>query len=109
MIFYFKPSAGGFEELKSYFWGMFGFSDLPFINGEFEYAFVRNLLLLLVLCIACTPLPKELILFIKKNLKSDGKKIIFNVVCDVALVAICRLCIVYIMSNEYRPNIYFEF
>ena len=109
LIFYFKPSAGGFEGLTSYFFGMFGFSDLPFINGEFEYAFVRNLLLLLVLCIACTPLPKKLILFIKKNLKSDGKKIIFNVVCDVALVAIFVLCIVYITSNEYRPNIYFEF
>ena len=109
LIFYFKPSAGGFEGLTSYFFGMFGFSKLPFINGEFGYTFIRNLLFLAILCITCTPLPKKLFLFVKKKLKSEGKKTVLNVAFDVVLVAIFVPCIVYIMSNEYRPNIYFEF
>ena len=109
LIFYFKPSVGGFGELKSYFLGMFGFSKLPFTNGEFEYTFIRNLMFLAILCIACTPLPKKLFLFVNKKLISESQKVVFNLAFDVVLVAIFMLCIVYITSNEYRPNIYFEF
>ena len=30
-------------------------------------------------------------------------------VFDILLVAVFLLCIVYISSSDYRPNIYFEF
>ena len=48
--------------------------------------------------------------------KIDGKIVLVpnamldeTVVFDIVLVAIFTLCIVYIVSSEYRPNIYFEF
>ena len=109
LIFYFKPSAGGFDELISYFGGMLGFSGLPFINVEFGYTFVRNFLLFAILCFACTPYPKELFLKIKGNLATENKKLIWTVAFDVILVLVFLLCIVYISSSEYRPNIYYEF
>ena len=107
LIFYFKPAFGGFEALKSYFCGLFGIYDLPVVNGEFRYIFVCNLLFLIILCFACTPYPKKL--FCKLRTRFLRKQIAFSIVFDVVLVLIFMLCIVYITSSEYRPNIYFEF
>ena len=103
LIFYFKQSVGGFAALSSYFCGMFGFLGLPFANAEFLYVFLRNLFFILVLLMACVPYPRELFL----KLKSKGSKIIY--LFDILLVLIFVLCVVYVSSSEYRPNIYFEF
>ena len=74
-----------------------------------KYVFISYFLLVIILCLACTPYPKWLFLLAKKKFASKGKQIVFNVIFDVVLVAIFMICIVYITSNEYRPNIYFEF
>lgn len=109
LVFYFKPDFGGFEALSSYFSGMLGFLGLPFVNVEFGYTFVRNFLLLAILCFACTPYPKELFLRVKSKIINENKKLIFTIVFDFVLVVLFMLCIVYISSSDYRPNIYFEF
>ena len=109
LIFYFKADFGGFSALASYFGGMFGAAGLPFVNGEFGYTLVRNFLLVVILCFACTPYPRELFMKIKSKIKNENKKLIFTVVFDVLLVALFVLCIAYISSSEYRPNIYYEF
>ncbi len=109
LIFYFKPDVGGFSALASYFSGMLGFSGLPFVNVEFGYTFVRNFLLLAILCFACTPYPKELFERVKGKMTSENKKMIFTIAFDLVLAAMLLLCVVYISSSEYRPNIYFEF
>ena len=109
LIFYFKPDFGGFQALLSYFGGMFGFSGLPFINGEFGYTFIRNFLFFIILCFASTPYPKAWFLKIKSKINSENKKFVFTAVFDTVLTVIFTLCIVYIVSSEYRPNIYFEF
>ncbi len=109
LIFYFKPAVGGFSELSSYFFGMFGTLGLPFANKEFGYTFVRNFLFLAILCFACTPYPKELLLNIKEKTSSNNKKLIFAIAFDVALLMVFVLCVAYITSSDYRPNIYFEF
>ena len=109
LIFYFKPDVGGFATLASYLGGMFGFLGLPFANGEFGYTFVRNFLLLAILCFACTPYPKEFFLKLKEKVSGENKNLAFTVAFDIVLMAIFVLCIVYISSSEYRPNIYFEF
>ena len=44
-----------------------------------------------------------------EGIKTDKAKNIFTIACDFMLVAMFILCIVYISSSEYRPNIYFEF
>ena len=109
LIFYFKPSYGGFDALASYFGAMFGFSGLPLVNGEFGYTFVRNFLLLAILCFACTPYPKQLLHNLRGKIINENKKLIFTVIFDIILVTIFVLCIVYISSSAYRPNIYYEF
>ena len=109
LIFYFKESLGGFSVFTSYFVGMFGLSGLPFANLEFGYVFVRNFLLFAILCFACTPYPKEIFIRVKEKIKGENKKTVFTFAFDILLVVIFALCIVYISSSDYRPNIYFEF
>jgi alginate O-acetyltransferase complex protein AlgI len=109
LIFYFKPDFGGFGALSSYFVGMVGGLDIPFINKEFGYTAVRNFALIAILCFACTPFPREFFKNLKEKIKTEKAKNIFTIACDFVLVAMFILCIVYISSSEYRPNIYFEF
>ena len=109
LIFYFKEDLGGFSAFSSYFVSMLGFTGLPFINMEFGYTFVRNFLLFSILCFACTPYPKEFFARIKKKTDDKNNKMLFAFVFDILLVVIFVLCIVYISSSDYRPNIYFEF
>ena len=109
LIFYFKEAFGGFGALSSYFLSMFGANGLPFVNLEFGYELVRNFFLICVLCFACTPYPKELLIRLKERKMSRGVQTVFLLACDIALVCIFILCIVYISSSDYRPNIYFEF
>lgn len=109
LIFYFKADFGGFGAFSSYFMGMFGALGLPLSNLELSYTLVRNLVLVAILALASTPYPKELFLKIKGSMGNGAKKTAFTVLFDVALVAIFLLCVIYISSSEYRPNIYFEF
>ena len=109
LIFYFKQNFGGFGAFSSYFMGMFGMLKLPFSNLELGYTLVRNLVLMAALAFACTPYPKELLMRFKDGIKNEKAKNVFSFALDVALVVIFVVCIVYISSSDYRPNIYFEF
>ena len=109
LIFYFKPDFGGWSAFSSYFLGMFGGLGLPASNLEFSYTLVRNMLLIAALAFAATPYPREAFLRLREKTADKRSGIVLTVVADVALVAIFVLCIVYISSSDYRPNIYFEF
>lgn len=109
LIFYFKPDFGGWSAFSSYFLGMFGGLGLPASNLEFSYTLVRNMLLIAALAFAATPYPREAFLRLREKVADKRSGIVLTVVADVALVAIFVLCIVYISSSDYRPNIYFEF
>ena len=109
LIFYFKPDFEGWSALSSYFSGMVGALNIPLINLEFGYTAVRNFVLIFILAIACTPYPKRLFISWRDSIKSERGRAIFTLVSDIALVAIFVMCIVYITSSDYRPNIYFEF
>ena len=109
LIFYFKPDFGGWSAFSSYFFGMFGGLGLPASNLEFSYTLVRNMLLIAALAFAATPYPREAFLRLREKTADKRSGIALTVVADVALVAIFVLCIVYISSSDYRPNIYFEF
>ena len=109
LIFYFKPDFGGWSAFSSYFLGMFGGLGLPASNLEFSYTLVRNMLLIAALAFAATPYPREAFLRLREKTADKRSGIALTVVADVALVAIFVLCIVYISSSDYRPNIYFEF
>ena len=109
LIFYFKPDFGGFEALSSYFLGMFGGLGLPLSNLEFSYTLVRNLLLVAILAFAATPYPREAFLRLRELTKNKKSGTVIAILSDVAIVVMLVLCIVYISSSDYRPNIYFEF
>lgn len=109
LIFYFKSSQGGFDALASYFLGMFGFLDAPFWNGEFVYTVVRNLILLIILIIGCTPIPKRIFATLTARAKGKRSETALALALDMLTVVLFALCIVYISSSDYRPNIYFEF
>ena len=109
LIFYFKPDFGGFEALSSYFLGMIGAGGIPFVDLEFGYTAVRNLVLLCVLAVASTPYPKRMLERIRESLKNGKKRDALDLALDAALVLMFVICIVYISSSDYRPNIYFEF
>ena len=109
LIFYFKPDFGGWSAFSSYFLGMFGGLGLPLSNLEFSYTLVRNMLLIAILAFASTPYPREAYFKLKERLAGKRSGTVLAAVCDAALVAIFVLCIVYISSSDYRPNIYFEF
>lgn len=109
LIFYFKPSLGGSQEIVSYLSGMLGLSGLPVSNLELGYTFVRNLLLIAALAFACTPYPKQLYARLRDRAKGTKWEHVITATADVALIAVLVLCITYISSSDYRPNIYFEF
>ena len=108
-IFYFKQTNGGFHDMRSYLSGMFGMGGLPLINGEFVYTLFRNLIFVILLCLAATPLPKRLFSKIERKMKYKNKITVFDVGFNALIVLVFALCIVYISSSDYRPNIYFEF
>lgn len=112
LIFYFKTDLGGAEALFSYFRGMTGTLGLPLADLEFNYTLVRNLLLMAALAFACTPYPKQYFERFREIVCErwgDRGRAALTLVCDVLLVVIFCVCIAYITSSEYRPNIYFEF
>ena len=109
LIFYFKSSQGGFEALSKYLVGMLGFAALPLWNGEFIYEFTRNLVLLAILALGCTPLPKKVFEKIMARANAARHKKAVLLLFDALTVLSFALCIVYISSSDYRPNIYFEF
>ena len=110
LIFSFKSEYGGVRGAISYLLGMLGMGGVPLYNGEFIYIFVGNLSLMILLILASTPIPKHIFRRICEkvdcfNILGDAVSLISAAV----LVALFLLCIVYISSSEYRPNIYFEF
>lgn len=109
LIFYFKPGCGGWSALSTYFAGMVGMLQIPLINLEFGYTAVSNFALIAILVFACTPYPKMLFSKIKENIKNERARAVFTVASDFALVVIFVVCVIYISSSDYRPNIYFEF
>lgn len=109
LIFYFKPSLGGSQEIVSYLSGMLGLSELPVSNLELGYTLVRNLLLIAALAFACTPYPKQLYAELRSRAQGTKWEHVITATADIALIAVFVLCITYISSSDYRPNIYFEF
>ena len=109
LIFYFKSAQGGFGALLDYLGGMLGFATLPLWNGEFIYEITRNLALLLIFVVGCTPFPKRIFEKIIARAKAARCSGAVLLLFDILTVFLFVLCIVYISSSDYRPNIYFEF
>ena len=109
LIFYFKDAAGGIAALWTHFLGMFGARGIPLYNGEFIFTLKENLIFIIFLALASTPYPRELFWKVKNRISGQNEAGAFALVADTLLACLFVICIAYISSSEYRPNIYFEF
>ena len=74
----------------------------PFINQTDIYELLRSLVLLVVLCVASTPLPNYLYRKIKDN------KFIRILWC-LLLPIVVIICTAYLVDSSYNPFLYFRF
>ena len=99
-LFVFEDRGAGVVYLSNMF-GMGGVGG--FINATDLYDFVRNIVFFAVLCIACTPYPKQLFY---KLYETKGWA---RVATYVGGVAVTLLCIAYLVSSSFNPFLYFRF
>ncbi len=74
----------------------------PFTVSTVTYEVVRNLVFLLILCIASTPLPK---LIYDLNKEKAAFRAVVSALCPLALI----LCVAYLVDSSYNPFLYFRF
>ena len=90
-----------FSHLTAYLKVMFGFGNVPFTNGIFGYYLTSYLPILLVGCVAATPLGKTLYHKLRPRVQ--------QVVCFVLVAAGLMVCTSYLVASTYNPFLYFRF
>lgn len=107
IVIYFGWMLFAWEDIKGhrvYLKAMVGMSGAGIISRESVYLLVSNAILLVVMVIGCTSLPKKLAARITKK---DG---IWTTVCmSVYVAAILLLSIAYLVNGTYNPFLYFRF
>lgn len=74
----------------------------PFTVEAVTYDAVRNIVFLLILCVASTPLPKAIY---DANKEKTAFRAVMAVLCPLSLI----LCIAYLVDSSYNPFLYFRF
>ena len=74
----------------------------PLLSGLAVYDVLRNVIFLLVLCIAATPLPHKIY-------KRFSENKIFRAVWSVVLLVVFLVCTAYLVDSSYNPFLYFRF
>ena len=90
--------SGGVTWLRT----MFGAAGAPLADGNFVYEFLRNLVLIVILCAGATPLPKRIYEKIR-GLKYGA------VAFDAAGFLTLVVSVAYIVNSGYNPLLYFKF
>lgn len=97
-IFAFDKLDEGFEFIKI----LFGAGNFKIYNNLSIYYLYTNILLLIILIIASTDMPKR----IWKRIKGRGKNRILE---DMYLLLVFLLSIAYLVDQSYNPFLYFRF
>ena len=97
-------SFDSFKRGAEFIAGMFGLGGYSVINKEFIYLLLNNLVLLVILVIASTDIPKKCMerLAAKNN---NG----FRVLGIIGLETILAICVAYLVASTYNPFLYFRF
>ena len=107
IVIYFGWMLFAWEDIKGhrvYLKTMAGIGGAGIISRESVYLLVSNAMLLVVMAIGCTSLPKKIAARITKK---DG---IWTAVCmSVYVAAILLLSIAYLVNGTYNPFLYFRF
>jgi alginate O-acetyltransferase complex protein AlgI len=96
-----------FSKVILYFKAMLGFNGTGFINSESIYLLYTNLLLLIILIIASTDLPKKLVE--KLFLRIEHHKFAIQCVKNLVFISIFILSISYLVDASFNPFLYFRF
>ena len=97
-------SFDSFKKGAEFIAGMFGLGGYSVINKEFIYLLLNNLVLLIILVVASTDVPKR---WIEKLAAKD--KPIFKVTGIILLEVILGICVAYLVASTYNPFLYFRF
>ena len=89
---------------RVYMKAMLGMAGAGVVNKESLYLLVSNVLLMVIMAIGCTSLPKYLA---KKVTKKDG--IGASLCMSVYVAVILLLSIAYLVNGTYNPFLYFRF
>lgn len=82
---------------------LFGFADIPLVNGAFMYFISTNWLLLIILIIASTPI----IPYVKEKWQSHEK--LKQGITLVIIFALFIGAVAYLVDSAYNPFLYFRF
>lgn len=83
---------------------MFGFSNLKLINSDFLYLLLNNVLLLVILVLAATNIPKRLaVRFTPQN------KYLQSLYLNSYLLCLFGLSVAYLVNSSFNPFLYFKF
>ena len=82
---------------------LFGFADIPLVNGAFMYFISTNWLLLIILIIASTPI----IPYVKEKWQSHEK--LKQGITMVVILALFIGAVAYLVDSAYNPFLYFRF
>ncbi len=99
LLFVFEDMAAGIKYLGY----MFGGNGAVFTNSVTNFDLLRSIVLIVILCIAATPLPKKL--YYKFYKSSQGARVAWSVLAAVVLV----VCTGYLVDSSYNPFLYFRF
>lgn len=85
---------------------MLGIGANPFISAETLYTLKRNLLPMLILFLASTPLSKAILSRLSSSKKAlTSARIVLNIITPALLI----LCTAYLVNSGYNPFLYFRF
>lgn len=107
VVIYFGWLLFAWEDIhghRVYMKAMLGMAGAEVVNKESLYLLVSNALLMVIMTIGCTSLPKYLA---KKVTKKDG--IGASLCMSVYVAVILLLSIAYLVNGTYNPFLYFRF
>ena len=103
VIFGFDDMTKGWEYLK----GMFGFGGLQLVDNMSLYLLLSNLVLILILIVASTPLPAKLGRKIMSMVQT--KTWAAMIIENVFIIAIFVVSVAFLVNITYNPFLYFRF
>ena len=107
IVVYFGWMLFAWEDIhghRVYIKAMLGMTETGVISGESLYLLASNVILLVIMVIGCTSLPKRLA---AKWAKKDGIAISLCMSAYVAVILL--LSIAYLVNGTYNPFLYFRF
>ena len=97
-------SFDSFKKGADFIAGMFGLGGYELVNTEFIYLLLNNLILLVILAVTSTDLPKKCIEKFAAT-KNTAVKFVNIAVLEI----IFGICVAYLVAATYNPFLYFRF